>query len=101
MRIELVYAPNCNSYRKALHVLETVIAEERLPIAIEMIEDQGSTKPVVRINGAELGEPSQSFEGDPCFLGSSSSHLVGSGVPCAEHLRNYISEKWREHTIPA
>ena len=99
MRIELVYAPNCSSYRKALNVLETVIAEERLPLAIEMIEDNDSTKPVVRINGAELGEPSHSFEGDPCFL--SGSNLVGSGIPCAEHLRNFISEKWRELTIPA
>jgi hypothetical protein len=100
MRVELVYAPGCNTYKKALHVLETVIAEERLPIAIEMIEDNGSTGPSVRINGTALGEPSHTFEGDPCFL-SSSSGLVGNGLPCAEQFRSYLSEKWMELTIPA
>ena len=100
MRIELVYAPGCNTYRKALHVLETVIAEERLPIAIEMIEDDESASPVVRINGATLQDPTPTFEGDPCFLAGSSS-FVKAGIPHAEHLRKYIAEKWRELTIPA
>jgi hypothetical protein len=100
MRVEFVYAPNCTTYKKALHVLETVIAEERLPIAIEMIEQNGSHVPVVRINGTELGEPAHEFEGDPCFL-SSSSALVGRGIPCAEQLRSHLSRQWSELTIPA
>lgn len=98
MRIELVYAPGCNTHRKALDLLETVIAEERLPIAIEKIEDRLTTKPVIRINGAELGEPSPTFEGDPCFLSSGTS---GSGTGYSEHLRRYINQKWLELTLPA
>lgn len=100
MRVELVYAPGCNSYRKALAVLETVIAEERLPISIEMSENLSDGEPVIRINGCELGEPSHSFDGDPCFL-SSSSYLVGSGFPCVEHLRTMLSQQWIELTVPA
>jgi hypothetical protein len=100
MRVELVYAPGCSTYKKALHVLETVIAEERLPIAIEMIEEGDDSNPRVRINGAELGEPSNTFEGDPCFL-STGGNLVGHGVVCAEELRSHLSQKWREMTIPA
>ena len=98
MRIELVYAPGCNTHQKALDILETVIAEERLPIAIEKVEDSFSTKPVIRINGAELGEPTATFEGDPCFL---SSHTPSSGARYSEHLRGLINQKWREWTIPA
>ena len=100
MRIELVYAPECNTYKKALHVLETVIAEERLPIAIEMIEDQARAQPAVRINGTELGEPSPHFEGDPCFL-STSIRVSAPDLGYVEHLRTMISQKWREHTLPA
>lgn len=99
MRVELIYSPGCNTYKKALDVLETVIAEERLPIAIEMTEISG-VKPTIKINGLELGESTHEFEGDPCFLSSSSS-LVGSGAPCFEQLRAMLSDKWRELTIPA
>lgn len=100
MRVELIYSPGCNTYKKALDVLETVIAEERLPIAIEMQEVSGGVKPRIRINGTELGEPSHEFEGDHCFL-SSSSKLVGSGAPCLDELRTLLSSKWRELTAPA
>jgi len=99
MRVELVYAPGCTTYKKALHVLETVIAEEGLPIAIEMTEDHMRREPAIRINGLELGEPSHEFEGDPCFI-SGNSKLVGSGLPCAEQLRCRLSDTWKELTSP-
>lgn len=79
MRVELVYAPGCSTYKKALHVLETVIAEEQLPIAIEQVEDGGSAKPRVLIDGVELG----------------------SGVSCFESLRKSLSSTWGALTIPA
>jgi len=101
MRVELIYSPGCNTYKKALDVLETVIAEERLPIAIEITESDQKVKPIIRINGTELQEePSHQFEGDPCFL-SSSSKLVGAGSPCLEQLRSLISRHWEEHSVPA
>lgn len=100
MRVELIYSPGCNTYKKALDVLETVIAEERLPIAVEVIAMKENGKPVIRINGAELGEPSHDFEGDSCFL-SSNSKLVGVGAPCFEQLRNVLAQKWNELTTTA
>jgi hypothetical protein len=100
MRVELIYSPGCNTYKKALDVLETVIAEERLPIAIEITETSEKVTPIIRINGTELEEATHEFEGDPCFLSSSSS-LVGSGAPCFEQLRVLLSQKWQELTAPA
>ena len=97
MRVELIYAPGCNTYKRALDVLETVIAEERLPIPVEVTQDSQSLAPRIKINGDELGEPSHQFEGDPCFL-SSSSNLVGKGIPCVEQLRDIINKKWQEMT---
>jgi hypothetical protein len=100
MRVELIYSPGCSTYKKALQVLETVIAEERLPIAIEITESTGDNQPSIRINGITLSEPSHEFEGDTCFL-SSSSKLVGSGAPCVDQLRSVLSAKWHEHTAMA
>lgn len=100
MRIELIYAPGCNSYRKALDVLETIIAEERLPIPIEMLEENGHGAPRIRINGLEFGEHSHTFEGDPCGL-EGNDKIVGSGQPCSEQLRHILSGKWKEHSLPA
>jgi hypothetical protein len=97
MRVELIYSPGCNSYKKTLDVLETVIAEERLPIAIERTDTGIHGKPVIKINGAELGEATSEFEGDPCFL-SSTSKLVGSGAPSFEQLRALLSQHWQELT---
>jgi hypothetical protein len=94
MRVELIYSPGCITYKKALDVLETVIAEERLPIAIEMQEESARLSPGIRINGTELGEPSHTFEGDPCCFGVTTN-------PCVTQLRTILSAKWRELTAPA
>ena len=55
MRVEVHYAPGCNSYNKAKETLETVIAEEGLPLPVELVEDlQMSGAPIIRINGNVL-----------------------------------------------
>jgi hypothetical protein len=100
MRVELIYSPGCNTYKKALDVLETVIAEERLPIAIEITETSERVKPIIRVNGTEIGEATEQFEGDPCFL-SSGNAIVGSGTPAFEELRTLLSQKWHEMTSMA
>lgn len=51
MRVELVYMPGCPSYRKTLELLEHVIAEERLPIPVELSESHVSGEPMVRVDG--------------------------------------------------
>lgn len=93
MRVELIYSPGCNSYKKALGVLESVIAEERLPIAVEKQELTATGNPIIRVNGTDLSSSSHEFEGDPCFLRHDSSD-----TPCFEQLRHLLSSKWQELT---
>jgi hypothetical protein len=53
MRVELIYAPGCSSYKKARNTLETVIAEEGLPVPVELVEEHSQIhgEPTLRING--------------------------------------------------
>jgi hypothetical protein len=79
MRVELVYAPGCTSYRKARNTLETVIAEERLPIPVECIEEDGQVdgSPTIRIDGEVHASPK---------------------VHHIESLRDLLCRKWKELT---
>jgi hypothetical protein len=52
MRVELVYSPGCHLYKSLRNSLETVIAEECLPIPVEMVENTDkSNAPIVKIDG--------------------------------------------------
>ena len=77
MRVELVYTPGCTSYKKALHLLETVIAEERLPLYVELHETGEGQKPCIKLDGETL---------------SDSAHH------CVEELRALISRRWHDLT---
>jgi hypothetical protein len=63
MRVELLYAPGCSSFSRARNTLEMVIAEERLPVPIEMIEEHGQIHgfPTIRIDGAVIS-PKHHFD---------------------------------------
>jgi hypothetical protein len=80
MRVELLYAPGCSSYKKARNTLETVIAEEGLPVPVELIEEAGQVdgSPMLRINGNVL-------HGSPVL-----QHV--------EHVRDAICRHWKEIT---
>ncbi len=82
MRVELIYTPGCHRYRSVLNKLETVIAEERLPIPVHVIEsDLRSTEcpasPTIRIDGHEIG---------------------ASSAPCMDSLRDVLWRRWKELT---
>ena len=77
MRVELVYTPGCTSYRKALSILETVIAEERLPIPVELTEASESQAPRIILDGETMTESAHS---------------------CIEEMRSQISAKWQDLT---
>lgn len=64
MRVELLYAPGCTSLAKARKTLEMAIADERLPIPIEVIEEDGQIggSPTIRIDGDEIDSPRHHFE---------------------------------------
>lgn len=78
MRVELIYAPGCGSYRQALNTLETVIAEERLPLPVELVES-GTDEPKLRIDGEDCGVPRV--------------------LQCIETLRDTLSTKWIDITV--
>jgi hypothetical protein len=78
MRIELVYRPGSDTYKSVQKMLEDVIAEERLPIPVELIEDKDANFPSIRIDG----------------------HIVDKkGIRHTfEYLRDLISHYWAELT---
>lgn len=58
MRIELLYTPGCDRYKQAQDILGYIIAEERLPLPVELValphQDPSCYHPTVRINGEVL-----------------------------------------------
>ncbi|MBX3075902.1 hypothetical protein KF707_22550 [Candidatus Obscuribacterales bacterium] len=80
MRVELIYAPGCNNYQKVLKRLEMVIAEERLPVPIELVEETRlQDDPMIRIDGEAVGIPKV--------------------LTCADAMRDAISKAWREMAV--
>lgn len=81
MRVELVYHPKCNLYKSVHKVLEDVIAEERLPIPVEMVEDKVfSNSPYIRLDGHVI----MNIKQDQTF----------------DQLRDFLHKKWSEINLP-
>jgi len=77
MRVELIYAPGSSSYKSVRDTLETVIAEERLPIPVEMVEDGIDCEPPkIRIDG----------------------QVVDYVVATFDQLREILCGRWKELT---
>jgi|SRR5215467_2552609 len=101
MRVELIYTPGCSSYKKALNTLETAIAEERLPIPVEVVESSRAdslhvASHTIRIDGHDLCELPVRPQGEFCRLYNTRQGL--SGVPCIEIIREILWKKWKELT---
>lgn len=80
MRVELIYAPGCGSYEKVLKRLQTVIAEEQLPVPVELIqENKLQHDPILRIDGEAIGLPKI--------------------LTCADTMRDAIADKWTEMAV--
>jgi hypothetical protein len=81
MRVELIYHPGCDLYKSVHKVLEDVIAEERLPIPVEMVEDNVHfNSPCIRIDGHIIMKVKDNHTFD--------------------HFRKFLYEKWAEITQP-
>jgi hypothetical protein len=97
MRVELIYTPGCKVSRKTLDNLQTVIAEEQLPIPVEVIErNEHLAHNTIRIDGDELCDLPVVPQGPYCRLYATRSGV--SGVPCMEALREVLFRKWKELT---
>ncbi len=83
MRVELLYAPGCSSYKEALSMLQIVIAEERLPLPVELVQDQADMT---------LDAPQLRIDGE---IVVSKQKLLQS----VEAIRDLISEKWSEMAV--
>lgn len=78
MRVELIYKPGCSNYSSIRDTLEKVIAEERLPIPVELVEAGQNASPRIRIDGNEEHD---------------------SGITnTLESLTELLSRKWKELT---
>jgi hypothetical protein len=88
MRVELMYEPG-SSIRRVLDILETAIAEERLPVPVELVEvTEIRRAPVVRIEGQEFSCLQLTPVGP-----SNGRHEVSSFI---DQVRRVLSEKWSE-----
>lgn len=101
MRVELIYAPGCNSYKKLLDKLETVIAEERLPIPVHVIESSSGTSkytatPTIRIDGDEINALTVEPQGEICRIYHTAQG--SSALPCIESLRDILYRRWKDLT---
>ncbi|HEY9775553.1 MAG TPA: hypothetical protein V6C81_17435 [Planktothrix sp.] len=81
MRVELIYAPGCSSYKKARNTLETVIAEEGLPVPVELVEEHSQIH----------GEPTLRINGNVVHASPVSQHM--------EHFRDAINRQWQETNL--
>lgn len=90
MRVELMYEPG-SSIRRVLDILETAIAEERLPVPVELIEISETRRaPVVRIEGQEFSCLQLTTVG-PRSGGNEVSAFI-------DQVRQVLSQKWSELT---
>jgi hypothetical protein len=81
MRVELIYNPKCELYKSVHKVLEDIIAEERLPIPVEMVEDKtNANPPFIRLDGHLI----MNIKRDHTF----------------DHLRDFVHKKWTEINHP-
>jgi hypothetical protein len=80
MRVQIVGSRGCKVSRSVRNTLETVIAEERLPIPVEMVENEqeDSSPPTIRIDGDEVHH--------------------NSALHTLEHLRDLLCGRWHELT---
>lgn len=101
MRVELIYTPGCQFSKGTLDALETVIAEERLPIPVEIIERsdtnrEHSASHTIFIDGDKLCDLPVEPQGDFCRLYNTKVGV--SGVPPLDHLHDILYRKWKELT---
>jgi len=78
MRVEVLYSPGCKVSKSVRNTLETVIAEERLPIPVEMVENEQEdfSPPTIRIDGHEVRH-------------NSTLHTL-------DHFRDLLCGRWHE-----
>lgn len=103
MHVELIYSPGCSSVESTLQELETIIAEERLPIPVEVRQDRRKERPrheindlMITVDGTDVNDLHQGTSCDRC-----KRHQERTGMAralCMEHLREVLWQKWRELT---
>ena len=93
MRVELVYSPGVTNQKELLESLQMVIAEERLPLPVEVIEDKWSQLEFPAAAAVRVLTDS----GQPVTLQYYDSALLPTRS--LESLREFICKTWREVTV--
>jgi hypothetical protein len=103
MHVELIYSPGCSSVESTLQVLETIIAEERLPIPVEVRKDRRKERVednidclMITVDGTDVSDLHESTGCDRCKRYQERSGI--SRALCIEHLREVLWHKWKELT---
>jgi hypothetical protein len=103
MHVELIYSPGCDSVESTLQVLETIIAEERLPIPVEVRKDRRKERRedfasslMITVDGTDVSDLHHAVSCDRCTRYQERSGL--SRALCMEHLREVLWQKWKELT---
>jgi hypothetical protein len=103
MHVELIYSPGCNSVESTLQVLETIIAEERLPIPVEVRKDRRKEQRqedihglMITVDGTDVSDLHQGAHCDHCHRLQDRTGM--SRALCMEHLREVLWQKWKELT---
>ncbi len=99
MRIELIYTPDCLSYKQAMNKLEMVIAEEHLPIPVEAVETSSlssAASQTILIDGEQVTDMLSAPQGKFCHLYQTRKGLAA--VPSTDQLRDIIGKHWKEYT---
>ncbi len=91
IRIELKYNFSCPSSNKLRTLLEKVIAEEGLPLAIESINSDEKGHPVVRIHSSGAA-----YGGETEHEISCENHGQEE-MQFLDKLRGVVIEKWADH----
>lgn len=93
MRIELKYRSTCPSSKKLRAHLEDIIADERLPLVLELTESDEKDSPSVRIHAAGAKSDDSGGHEIKCDKNASSERQF------LDSLRSVVLEKWHDHAI--
>jgi len=93
MRIELKYTSACPSTSRVQKQLEEIIADERLPLAIELTESSSNDSTTVCIHPSGQAFNQSISEDINCDETHSSEKQF------LDKLRSTVLQKWHEHAV--
>lgn len=86
MRIELHHTEGCEGYQRLLHRLQAAIAEERLPVTVDVVQTAGESDPSPNI---------RIFDRESLTL-----DVAAAGPQTVDALQDMLRAQWNQLTSP-